>query len=191
MLAKFGVPPLVISLVRSLYDGSTISSTVDGIKPDPFANSTGVKQGDNLAPALFLYVFQAAFESIVWPAECQPLQFQSRFDSIIRNRDTRKSTAGVTNFEVRESLYADDCCALFATAEQLRIGTEALRNHLACFGMEMHYAHPGEELKASKTVALHVLPRGASVSVFSLCLLPNTTTRATSKRDRRRRRIEV
>jgi hypothetical protein len=33
--------------------------------------------------------------------------------------------------------------------------------------MEMHYAHPGEELKASKTVALHVLPRGASVSVFS------------------------
>ena len=33
--------------------------------------------------------------------------------------------------------------------------------------------------------------RHTSVSVCSLCLLPNTTTRATSKRDRRRRRIEV
>ena len=67
---------------------------------------------------------------------------------------------------VRESLYAGDCCALFATAEQLQIGAEAPRSHLARFGMEMHYAHPGEQLKASKTVALHILPRGASVSVF-------------------------
>ena len=28
--------------------------------------------------------------------------------------------------------------------------------------MEMHYAHPGEALADSKTVALHVLPRGAA-----------------------------
>ena len=159
ILAKFGVPPKVIDLVRSLYDGSTISINIDGIKPDPFANNTGVKQGDNLAPILFLFVFQAALETIQWPAACKPLHFQPRLDGALKYRDTARTTAEVIDFEFRESLYADDCAAEFETAQQLILGTETLRSHLATFGLGVHYAHPNDEITDSKTVALHILPK--------------------------------
>jgi hypothetical protein len=159
ILAKFGVPPKIIGLARSLYDGSTISINIDGIKPDPFANNTGVKQGDNLAPTLFLFVFQAALETIQWPAACKPLHFQPRLDGALKYRDTARTTAEVIDFEFRESLYADDCAAEFETAQQLILGTETLRNHLATFGLGVHCAHPNDEITDSKTIALHILPK--------------------------------
>ena len=170
VLAKFGVPKHMIRMIKRLYDNSTLQLQFDGAKVGPITSTTGVKQGDNLAPVLFLYVFQAAFETIEWPDECTPLQFNTtNSDGVLINRNLDRSTKGQTLFRggvrdryeepmvfgMRESLYADDCGLLFDSWDAWCKGTEAVRNGLARFGLEMHIAKPGDELEGSKTVGVH------------------------------------
>ena len=56
-LEKFGIPDRVIMVFKNLYKKSKIMLTVR--KCVTFVDySTGVKQGDNLAPILFIIVMQ-------------------------------------------------------------------------------------------------------------------------------------
>ena len=176
ILAKFGAPPKLVRLIKNLYDGSTLEMKVEGANIEPIPSGTGVKQGCNLSPTLFLFVFQAAFEGMQWPDGCEPLNFRYSQDGVLRGRHivrTEKRDAQnirhgqestVSDLEMRESLYADDAGLLFGSLEAWQKGVVAIRNRLAQFGLEMHYAHPGEKLEDSKTIGIFfpALPRVAA-----------------------------
>jgi hypothetical protein len=65
-----------------------------------------------------------------------------------------RQQSNVHDLEMRESLYADDAGLLFSSLEAWQKGVVAIRNRLAQFGLEMHYAHPGETLEDSKTIGI-------------------------------------
>ena len=184
VLGRFGVPSTLIQVIRKLYDGSTLKMKMEGAKMGPIPSTTGVKQGDNLAPILFLFVFQAAIEGMEWPAGCDPVGFQCSQDGVLWNRNLGQTQSldrdnikyrtprSVTDFDLRESLYADDAGLLFGSHAAWQAGLVAIRDRLATFGLEMHYAHPGEDLESSKTVGIFfpAMP-GADASTQAIGLL--------------------
>ena len=75
ILAKYGVPETLISVIRKMYQDVNIIGDVNGISFS-FKSLSGVKQGDNLSPVLFLFAIQAVLESMSksWPAAKPRLQ---------------------------------------------------------------------------------------------------------------------
>ncbi len=65
VLARLGLPPKIVNLVRVFHENVTLEVDLDDdgntiiIKDD-----IGVKQGDTLAPVLFLCYIQAALETL-------------------------------------------------------------------------------------------------------------------------------
>ncbi|CAF1492945.1 unnamed protein product [Didymodactylos carnosus] len=56
ILRSYGIPEEIVQAIRVLYDDSTSKVFVDGKFSKEFKVSTGVLQGDVLAPSLFIIV---------------------------------------------------------------------------------------------------------------------------------------
>jgi hypothetical protein len=57
-----GVPESIIEVLKKLYTDVTVNLRV-GEKLEQFLSTSGVKQGDNLAPVLFIFVIHAESNS--------------------------------------------------------------------------------------------------------------------------------
>ena len=69
VLRKFGVPNHLCSIITRLHKNCTVKLKI-GDTDIQFDSTIGVKQGDNLAPILFLFMMQAVMETLkpIWPA---------------------------------------------------------------------------------------------------------------------------
>ena len=63
VLAKYGVPPHLVKVIAALNTDCTVKLDVDG-EDIEIKYTIGVKQGDNLAPVLFLFYIQAAIDTL-------------------------------------------------------------------------------------------------------------------------------
>ena len=57
VLRHYGIPVAVVNAISALYINSKSAVLVNGNISDPFEVSTGVLQGDVLAPFLFIILF--------------------------------------------------------------------------------------------------------------------------------------
>jgi len=57
ILCHYGIPEETVSAIRVLYDNSKSAVLADGQMSEEFDVTTGVLQGDVLAPFLFIVVF--------------------------------------------------------------------------------------------------------------------------------------
>jgi hypothetical protein len=64
ILRSYGIPQKLVQAIRCLYDGSSSCVLVDNQMSDNFAVTTGVLQGDTLAPFLFVIVLDHALKKI-------------------------------------------------------------------------------------------------------------------------------
>ena len=64
LLKQFGIPDRVIKVIKNLYNDFKIEIKVGDVSK-LIDYRTGVKQGDNLAPILFIIVMQFLSEIIV------------------------------------------------------------------------------------------------------------------------------
>ena len=53
MLKRYGIPEVLITVIRNFHDGARARVRVDGVLSEAFALNTGVKQGSVLSPTLF------------------------------------------------------------------------------------------------------------------------------------------
>ena len=56
ILRCYGIPEKIVNIIKCLYEGSTSAVRVDGSLSKEFLITTGVLQGDTLAPFLFIIV---------------------------------------------------------------------------------------------------------------------------------------
>jgi hypothetical protein len=61
--AKYGIPEKVIATIKKMYTNINIKLSIEDAELI-FNSISRVKQGDNLAPVLFLFVVQAAVETM-------------------------------------------------------------------------------------------------------------------------------
>jgi hypothetical protein len=77
ILKILGVPDNLIEVLQKLYTDVTINLRV-GEKLEQFLSTSGVKQSDNLAPILFIFVIHAVSNSLdkKWEFEIPDLRWQ-------------------------------------------------------------------------------------------------------------------
>jgi len=151
VLRRFGIPDHFVNMLVRLHENAVIKVQF-GEEDTEVDSSIGVRQGSCEGPILFLFIMQAALETMEWPV-AKPT-FQTRADGVTTGeRPMRKR--GVTSFELFASLFADDCALFFESRADMVTGTSYLFNHLRKFGLKMHV---GSGATASKTEAMYYPP---------------------------------
>ena len=99
----------------------------------------GVRQGSIEGPPLFIFIMQAALETMEWPVD-KPT-FCTRADEKGEMNGVRPGTKrGVERFNIWASLFADDCACLFNTRADLVTGANYMYHHFRRFGLSFMWA---------------------------------------------------
>jgi hypothetical protein len=149
VLRRFGLPAHFVNIVIRLHEGAKIKLKIGEAEKD-IASTIGVRQGSCEGPVLFLFIMQAAMETLVWPDGVSRPEFRTVNEGKTMGEKWNRKR-GATSFELWASLFADDCAVFFNSREELVIGTQHLFTHLRKFGLEMHV---GRGSTASKTEAM-------------------------------------
>ena len=153
ILLRFGMPPHFVNLVARLHKGAVVKFTVGDVDKT-VDSSIGVRQGSCEGPVLFLFIIQAAIETMAatWPVAMP--EFCTTADGALHGmKGPLRKKRGDFVFQLWRSLFADDCALLFNTRADLIVGTRYLYAHLRKFGLTMHVGRGGA---ASKTEAMYI-----------------------------------
>ena len=140
MDTKFSTRTSLSLIIKRMYTG--IKSKLLGIeKADAlFYSTSGVKQGDSLAPTLFLFAIQAAIETIhcKWSdmklSQPQLQYYPNEPDSFLNKRSQKKGTC----LDHKDTFYADGTAVILLTKEDLITGTTFVQKSFAQFRLEVH-----------------------------------------------------
>jgi hypothetical protein len=148
-------PPPIVQIVKKLYKNCKVKVRAG----KTFAEvdyTTGVHQGDNMSPVLFLFVIQAFLDTL--KLSSKPIYFTHFPENKNGNLSTTKgrlisqnTTAKGTPFNFNTSFYVDDSFFIFETIEELRQAIVELDQHFSRFGLIMHL---GSETSRSKSEAM-------------------------------------
>jgi exonuclease III len=158
VLLKFGMPPHFVSIVKRLHTNAIMKFKVGNVDSD-VASDIGVRQGSCEGPALFLFIVQAALETVDWPVAKPKFTTRAGPAGMVSGDSMRGAKKGTTTFELWASLFADDCALLFNTRADMIAGANCLFSHFRRFGLQMHI---GRGQDASKTEAMYCPARGNS-----------------------------
>lgn len=146
ILAKYGISDNLISVIKKLYTDITVKLRVGKAKGS-FESTSGVKQGDPLAPILFLYVMQAAIETMdqSWTGtkpqfEWSPLAHDENGQPMYRGSLTQRNNhaSQCERHEHYTGILADDLGIIFLSMLDLQNGTQHVRNCFLLFGLKIH-----------------------------------------------------
>lgn len=130
-----------------LHKGAKIVLKVGETKSET-DSTIGVRQGSCEGPTLFLFIIQAAIETMVWPVD-KPQFCTKELGEVTGSRHDQKRD--ITSFELFSSLFADDCALIFNSREDLITGSNYIFTHFLRFGLQIHIGRGGT---ASKTEAM-------------------------------------
>ena len=130
-----------------------------GKNVEEILQEVGVRQGDNMAPVLFLFLMSAFAESleIVWQQSgidvatvrsVSERDFEAGTGVIKSHRPKQYLSRSLTAFEILQCLYVDDGAFIFTSRGDMSRGMNLIYQHFARFGLEMHI---GRGETASKT----------------------------------------
>ena len=135
ILLKFGFPRHFVRVVMRLHTNAVMKFKINDQAQDADVPSMiGVRQGSNSGPVLFLFIMQAAMETMEWPV-AEP-QFCTAKEGeparLYAEKYNRKR--GARCFQLPPSLFADDCAVVFETREDMEIGMTYMIKHLSRLG---------------------------------------------------------
>ena len=112
VLKKLGVPPTMLSVIRSFHEGMVAKVRVNGELSEDILVKNGLRQGCTLAPMLFILYFSVVMSQ--WRSQCPEAGVNVRFKigrKLVGDRTAKSRLSTVT---ATESQFADDA-ALYAT----------------------------------------------------------------------------
>jgi hypothetical protein len=145
------VPDHLVDVIRRLYHETEIKIKV-GKEERHIPCSVGVKQGDNMAPVLFLFLMQAMAEALEkeWGDIDMPQfrHFEKRNSGRLLGQDWK---AKGKLFELCYLLHVDDGAFIFTNRRDMIKASRIIHQTMARFGLIMHVGRDG---KPSKTEAM-------------------------------------
>ena len=115
VLTKYGVPPVLVNIIKSMHEGMKAEVTIDGQVTPEFEVNNGLRQGCTIAPTLFNLYFIMVIAC--WRERCQSLGVDILYKcggKLIRERTRRPN-----NTTVNELLFADDTAVVSTTREKM------------------------------------------------------------------------
>jgi len=148
ILERYGAPPKFVAAVERMYKDLVVVLKI-GKETEEILQEVGVRQGDNMAPVLFLFLMTAFAETleIVWKEQNIEVvtvrsvtdeDFASGKGVVKSHKPDQYKSPGLTAFEIIQCLYVDDGAFIFGTREDMTEGLQLVYDHFARFGLEMH-----------------------------------------------------
>jgi hypothetical protein len=160
LLAKYGAPSALIDVIRRLHVDFKLELSMGKLKRI-IDYTVGVRQGDNMAPLLFLFLIQAFNESFAKQHPSAPdtaIEFRHhRTTATQRGRLIQQPNPARTKgtpFQFDKSLFVDDTAYLYGTRAEMLDFSGKLLAHFRRFGLLMHVGtcdENGVHLTSSKT----------------------------------------
>jgi hypothetical protein len=141
ILRKYGVPSKFTTAVETIYRNNTCVLKIEN-KIREIPRTVGVRQGDNMAPVLFLFLMTAFAETleIVWkerdPILCLMTTANEHLaeGKICSHTPAMFKSKKLTAYEILQCLYVDDGAFPFGTREDLQRGMELIFTTLQDLG---------------------------------------------------------
>ena len=147
LLGKFGAPPPLVDAIRRLHTDFKLEFKLDKKHQCTIDYTVGVRQGDNMAPVLFLFLVQAFAESTnkAWLTEhnreLPSMRYPEPDETLIRgellNQKNPKRAKGRV-VELPFTIFVDDTAFVFDSREELAANLPFLHKQFARFGLLMH-----------------------------------------------------
>ena len=163
ILEQYGAPPKFVTAIEVIYkDNIAVLKIKNEVVEIP--QTVGVRQGNNMAPVLFLFLMTAFAETlkIVWKQQGIPILnvMTTADDKLSEGRICSHTPAMFTSkfltaYKILQCLYVDDIGIPFGMRKDLQQGMELIFHHFAQFGLEMHI---GRGETASKTECVFFPP---------------------------------
>ena len=163
ILERYGAPPKFVAAIQTIYTDNICVLKIEKETVE-IPQSVGVRQGDNMAPVLFLFLMTAFAETleIVWKQQEIPVisVMTATGDNmtdwrICSHTPTMFKSKNLTANEILQCLYVDDGAFPFDTRDDLQKGMNLIYHHFGRFGMEMHI---GRGTSISKTECIFFPP---------------------------------
>ena len=153
VLERYGAPPKLRSAIARMYADLKIILKLGKAKAE-MNQTVGVRQGDCMAPVLFLFMMMAFAETLEkeWrKTGIDMVTFHQRThlprDKGFLNGHKRSIFANGTLFGLFSVLYVDDGAFPFDDRAQMEKRVELIFSHFTKFGLEMHIGRGGEPSK--------------------------------------------
>ncbi len=104
ILRRFGLPDHFVNILIRLHENALINVKI-GEDDSEVESSIGVRQGSCEGPILFLFIMQAAMETLTWPV-AKPVFLTRSKGATMAERSFRKRDA--SSFDLCASLFADE-----------------------------------------------------------------------------------
>ena len=163
LLHKYGAPEQLIAVIKKLHTNFKLKFKLEGLQ-EIIDYTVGVKQGDSMAPLLFLFLMQAMFQTLQKKIDshqslsAHKINFKHFPDTKtgkprgrIYNQPNPEKTKG-QDYNLTGLLFADDGALLTNSRENLCILTDLVFNLKRRFGLLMHV---GQGKTKSKTEAMY------------------------------------
>ena len=131
LLEKYGAPKKMVDVIKRLYTDSKLQLTI-GKEKESIPYTVGVKQGDNMAPVLFLFLMQAMAETleaewILHNIETTEYRYHKE-TKVIKGRlcGQDPKAKGVT-FSLFKILYVDDGAFMFTSKNDMVRGADIIK----------------------------------------------------------------
>ena len=137
VLFKHGIPPTMCRTIAKLYENCKVQLKA-GKSMCEIDYKTGIQQGDNMAPILFLFIMQSVMETLDkdLPANNSKPEFRYFPNDKGCLTGQRTKSAG-TSFNVFSLLFIDDG-ALFQSQDEMEKAAQTIHDHFKRFGLQMH-----------------------------------------------------
>jgi hypothetical protein len=137
ILRHYGIPEKIVKAIRVLYDNSTSRVFVEGELSEPFQITTGVLQGDVLAPFLFIIITdyvsrQAASDYGYITHKAAPTRTNPR---------PSRSTSTLTTPSERklsDLAFVDDLALLEGSSDRAQPQLDSFKNKAATVGLRIN-----------------------------------------------------
>jgi hypothetical protein len=155
ILGRYGAPPKFVNAIKTVYTNLRVVLKIEK-EVREISQSVGVRQGDNMAPVLFLFLMSAAAETLemawkhagIWVLTVGHAPDEELHTGCIRGHPPKISLSRkLTAFEIFQLLSVDDGAFPFPTRLDLIEGVTLIHCHLARFGLEVHIGRGGDSLK--------------------------------------------
>jgi len=138
--------PKFATAIEKIYHNNTCVLKIEN-EVEEIPQSVGVRQGDNMAPVLFLFLMTTFAQTLEleWKKLGIPILsvmtagHEHLADGKICSHTPKMSKSKkLITYKILQCLYVDDGTFPFGKREDLQRGMELIYHHFARFGLEMH-----------------------------------------------------
>jgi transcription elongation factor Elf1 len=120
LLGKYGVPPKVVNLLRSLYTNMKASVEIDGQRTDEFEVNNGLRQGCVISCVLFNLFFDRVVAEAL-QSFTGDVDLSWRRDRPLSNTNKSKAKTKCKPVRITDLRFADDLMATAHTPQKLQL----------------------------------------------------------------------